>query len=53
MKREVLYKRGNVVCDDLEIKDDHKFIFRVFVNLTYYGKILGILAFYYARHFNF
>jgi len=53
VKLEVLYNPGNVVCDYLKIKDDHKFIFRVFVNLTYYGKILGILAFYYARHFSF
>ena len=49
MKLEVLYNPGNVLCDYLKMKDDHKFIFRVFVNLTYYGHILGLLALYYSK----
>ena len=53
MKLEVLYNPGNVLCDYLKMKDDHKFIFRVFVNLTYYGHILGLLALYYSKHLSF
>ena len=53
MNLELLYNPGNVVCDFLKIKDDHKFILRVFVNLTYYGHILAGLALYYSKHFSF
>jgi hypothetical protein len=53
MKFEILYNPGNVVCDYLNVKDDHKFILRIFVNLTYYGHIFGALALYISKHINF
>jgi len=46
---ELLYNPGNVLCDVLKIKDDHKFILRVFVNLTYCGHILAALALVYVK----
>lgn len=49
LKLELLYNPGNVLCDFLNIKDDHKFILRVFVNLTYYGHILAALALFYVK----
>jgi hypothetical protein len=49
MKLELFYNPGNVLCDFLKIKDDHKFILRVFVNLTYYGHILAALALLYVK----
>lgn len=53
MKLEIFYNPGNVACDYLNINDDHRFIFRVFINLTYYGHILGLLALYYSKYFSF
>ncbi len=49
MNLELFYNPGNVLCDFLKIKDDHKFILRVFVNLTYYGHILAGLALFYVK----
>ena len=49
MKWEILYNPGNVLCNYLNLKDDHKFILRVFVNLTYYGHILAGLALFYVK----
>ena len=49
LKLELLYNPGNVLCDYLKIKDDHKFILRVFTNLTYYGHILAALALFYVK----
>ena len=40
-KWELLYNPGNVLCDYLKIKDDHKFILRVFVNVTYFGHFIA------------
>ena len=60
--KELNHLIGNTYVFDLNIselpvivrdKDDHKFIFRVFINLTYYGHILGALSLYYSKHFNF
>ena len=41
MKAELLYNPGNTVCDYLKIKNDHKFILRLFINLVYYGHVIG------------
>ena len=40
-KWELLYNPGNVLSDYLKIKDDHKFILRVFVNVTYFGHFIA------------
>jgi len=53
MKLEIFYNPGNVVCNYLKIKDDHRFILRVFVNLSYYGHIVAGLALFYSRYFYF
>ncbi len=53
MSFELLYNPGNVVCDYLNIHNDHRFIFRVFVNLTYYGHLVVGLALLYSRYMNF
>ena len=34
MNIELFYNPGNVVCNYLDIHNDHRFILRVFVNLT-------------------
>jgi len=49
LKLELLYNPGNVLCDFLKIKDDDKFILRVFVNLTYYGHILAAISLFYVK----
>ena len=49
---EIFYNPGNVLCDYLKIKDDHKFILRVFVNLTYYGHFIAGICLYLVRNTN-
>ena len=53
MNIELFYNPGNVVCNYLDIHNDHRFILRVFVNLTYYGHLAVGLALLYTRHMNF
>ena len=53
MNLETLYNPGNVVCNYLNIHNDHRFILRLFVNLTYYGHIAVGLVLLYSRHINF
>jgi len=53
MSFELLYNPGNVVCDYLNIHNDHRFILRVFVNLTYYGHLVVGLALLYSKYINF
>lgn len=53
MKWEVLYNPGNVLCNYLNLKDDHKFILRVFTNLTYYGHFIAAIALYIVRNTSF
>ena len=52
IKWELLYNPGNVLCDYLKIKDDHKFILRIFVNLTYYGHFIAGIALFLVRNTN-
>ena len=49
MKAELLYNPGNTVCDYLKIKNDHKFILRLFINLVYYGHLLGAITLFIVR----
>ena len=49
MKAELLYNPGNTICDFLEIKNDHKFILRLFINLVYYGHLLGAITLFIVR----
>ena len=44
MKAALLYNPGNTVCDYLKIKNDHKFILRLFINLVYYGHVIGAVV---------
>ena len=49
MKAELLYNPGNTVCNYLKIKNDHKFILRLFINLVYYGHLLGAITLFIVR----
>ncbi len=49
MKAELLYNPGNTVCDYLKIKNDHKFILRLFINLVYYGHVIGAITLFVVR----
>ena len=53
MNLEAFYNPGNVVCNYLNIHNDHRFILRLFVNLTYFGHIAVGLALLYSRYINF
>ena len=53
MNIELFYNPGNVVCNYLDIHNDHRFILRVFVNLTYYGHLAVGLALLYTRYMKF
>ena len=53
MSFELLYNPGNVICDYLNIHNDHRFILRVFVNLTYYGHLVVGLALLYIKIYKF
>ena len=53
MNIELFYYPGNVVCNYLDKHNDHRFILRVFVNLTYYGHLAVGLALLYTRYMNF
>ena len=53
MNIELFYNPGNVVCNYLDIHNDHRFILGVFVNLTYYGHLAVGLALLYTRYMNF
>ena len=53
MNIELFYNPGNVVCNYLDIHNDHRFILRVFVNLIYYGHLAVGLALLYTRYMNF
>ena len=44
MKAELFYNPVNTVCDYLKIKNDHKFILRLFINLIYYGHVIGAVV---------
>ena len=49
MKVELFYNPGNTICDFLNIKNDHKFILRLFINLVYYGHVLGAIVLFIVR----
>ena len=49
MKVELIYNPGNTICDFLKIKNDHKFILRLFINLVYYGHLLGAITLFIVR----
>ena len=49
MKAELLYNPGNTICDYLKIKNDHKFILRLFINLVYYGHVIGAVTLFVVR----
>jgi len=53
VKWELLYNPGNVLCDYLKIKDDHKFILRVFINLTYFGHFIAVIILFLVRNTDF
>ena len=53
MNIELFYNPGNVVCNYLDIHNDHRFILRVFVNLTYCGHLAVGLALLYIRYMKF
>lgn len=46
-----LFNPGDKLCDVFNIRDEHRFIARTFVNIHWYGHFAVWLAIIYARQF--
>jgi len=46
-----LFNPGDKVCDHFNIRDDHRIVTRLFINMHWYGHHAVWAAIWYARQF--